>query len=98
MPEKLTWIFIKYSLKKKSSLSLHIMKKNEKHYTHPFLQPPIPHHQRKNSLGKKKPPNLPTLKNNETYVSHATQETTLKNSPHPPQKNSPFPIHPKNLL
>ncbi len=74
------------------------MKKNEKHYTHPFLQPPIPHHQRKNSLGKKKPPNLPTLKNNETYVSHATQETTLKNSPHPPQKNSPFPIHPKNLL
>ncbi len=59
--------------------SHHIMKeKQEKQriYPPPFSNNPILNHQRNNSLETKKTPNLPTLRNNQTSPSHATQETT----------------------
>ncbi len=44
---------------------------------------------------QKKTPNLPTLKNKQTFFCHATQETTPWDSPHPPPKQFPFPNPPK---
>jgi len=60
-------------------------------YTRP-LSPTTPSHTTKNQfLGKLKKSLFPTLKNNQTSPSHATQETNLWISPHP-KNNSPLPI------
>jgi hypothetical protein len=65
MPKKMTLICLKYFLENISSLSHHIMKKKFH---------PIPHHQRSIFWKTKQNPNLPTLKNNKTSPSHATQK------------------------
>jgi hypothetical protein len=83
MPKKMILIFIKYLLEIFFSLSHHIAKKRRGGIHPPlFSNHPIPHCQKNNSLEKKKPPHLPTLKNNQTSPSHAIQETTPRiNSP-----------------
>jgi hypothetical protein len=58
MPKKMTWIFIKYLLKKKSSLSHHIMeKKKKKRNTHALSPTTHPTSPKKEFL--KKPKNKP---------------------------------------
>jgi hypothetical protein len=71
MPKKMTLICLKYFLENTYSLSHHIMK--EKRRKNIYIHP-IPHHQRNIFLKNKKNPKLPTLKNNETSPSHATQK------------------------
>jgi len=98
MPKKMTWIFIKYLLKKKSSLSHHIMEKKKKerekniHTLSPTTHPTSP---KKEFL--KKPKNKPqpsTSKKNQTSLSHAIQESCLGIVPIP-QKKVSFPNPPK---
>jgi hypothetical protein len=56
----------------------------------PFLQPP--HFTPPKTIPWKiKKIRIPILKNNQTFPSHATQETNLWINFHP-QKNSPLPI------
>jgi hypothetical protein len=70
MPKKVTLIYLKYFLENMSSLSHHIMKgKRRKKKFHP-----ITHHQRNIFWKTKKNANLPTLKNKQTFPSHATQK------------------------
>jgi hypothetical protein len=69
-------------------------KKRKKNKPTPFLNHPS-HTTQKKFLSKKdlwkiKKSHLPTLKNNQTFPSHATQETNPWVSPHP-KNDSPFP-------
>ncbi len=70
--------------------------KRKKKYQPLFSNHAIPHHQKKNSLKFFLKSCLPTLRNNQTSPSHATQEQTFGFVPI--QKKSSLPIHKKNLL
>jgi hypothetical protein len=94
IPKKRILIFIKYFLEKKSSLSHHITKEN---IPTPFFQLPHPTPPKKLFLRIFFKSYLPTLKNNQTFPSHATQETTPWVSPHR-KKNYLSQSHIKELL